>query len=303
LEQDKYKVKTIENCLIYKINYAFLLKEVSNFENVVNQVAIRASQRLTSSINAQYSQVEKSLFFKRAKDLANHNVVVVHTNQSIQQVAQIMSKKGCTCALVTNDNALVGVVTETDMTSRVVAEAFNIYRPVEDIMNAHPQSVDQNEPVISALNLMMKHNIRNIPVLDKNKQVLGLISPQELVQRHGIQAVFLIEKISKCNSLESLSLLVKERQAVFGAMIESHLPANVIGQVLMMIYDAFTCRLIKLAERNVGLPPCNYAWLAAGSHARGEVHLGSDQDNALVLDDSATESDRIYFRHFAMYIC
>ncbi|AGB10686.1 CBS domain-containing protein [Vibrio parahaemolyticus] len=303
LEQDKYKVKTIENCLIYKINYAFLLKEVSNFENVVNQVAIRASQRLTSSINAQYSQVEKSLFFKSAKDLANHNVVVVHTNQSIQQVAQIMSKKGCTCALVTNDNALVGVVTETDMTSRVVAEAFNIYRPVEDIMNAHPQSVDQNEPVISALNLMMKHNIRNIPVLDKNKQVLGLISPQELVQRHGIQAVFLIEKISKCNSLESLSLLVKERQAVFEAMIESHLPANVIGQVLMMIYDAFTCRLIKLAERNVGLPPCNYAWLAAGSHARGEVHLGSDQDNALVLDDSATESDRIYFRHFAMYIC
>lgn len=114
---------------------------------------------------------------------------------------------------------------------------------------------------------------------------------------------FLIEKISKCNSLESLSLLVKERQAVFEAMIESHLPANVIGQVLMMIYDAFTCRLIKLAERNVGLPPCNYAWLAAGSHARGEVHLGSDQDNALVLDDSATESDRIYFRHFAMYIC
>ncbi|TOA43965.1 hypothetical protein CGK27_23405, partial [Vibrio parahaemolyticus] len=68
-------------------NYAFLLKEVSNFENVVNQVAIRASQRLTSSINAQYSQVEKSLFFKRARDLANHNVVVVHTNQSIQQVA------------------------------------------------------------------------------------------------------------------------------------------------------------------------------------------------------------------------
>ncbi|WP_257970520.1 CBS domain-containing protein, partial [Vibrio parahaemolyticus] len=64
-----------------------------------------------------------------------------------------MSKKGCTCALVTNDNALVGVVTETDMTSRVVAEAFNIYRPVEDIMNAHPQSVDQDEPVISALNL------------------------------------------------------------------------------------------------------------------------------------------------------
>lgn len=41
----------------------------------------------------------------------------------------------------------------------------------------------------------------------------------------------------------------------------------------------------------------------AGSHARNEVHMASDQDNALILDDQATESDRHYFNHFAMYIC
>lgn len=43
--------------------------------------------------------------------------------------------------------------------------------------------------------------------------------------------------------------------------------------------------------------------IVAGSHARSEVHLASDQDNALILDDHATESDRVYFQHLAMYVC
>lgn len=303
LEQDKYKIIAIENRLIYKINFTFLLKEVSSFEPVVNQLVNSVSQRLTSCVNTKCLQTKKSLFFKKAKDLANPNVVVVDSNQSIQQVAQAMHQKSCSCALVTSDTTLIGMVTEKDMTNRVVADAFDVSKPVEDIISAPPHTIDQDEFALSVVSLMMKHRIHKVPVLDQNKQVLGLITPQELTQRHSVHAIYLIEKISHCNSLESLSLLAQERQLVFESMVESHLPAQVIGHVLMMIYDAFTCQLIKLAEKAVGLPPCNYAWLAAGSHARGEVHLGSDQDNALILDDSAKESDRVYFRYFAMYIC
>ncbi len=41
------------------------------------------SQRLTSCVNTKCLQTKKSLFFKKAKDLANPNVVVVDSNQSI----------------------------------------------------------------------------------------------------------------------------------------------------------------------------------------------------------------------------
>jgi len=67
LEQDKYKIIAIENCLIYKINFTFLLEEVSSFEPVVNQLVNSVSQRLTSCVNTKYLQTKKSLFFKKLK--------------------------------------------------------------------------------------------------------------------------------------------------------------------------------------------------------------------------------------------
>ena len=60
-------------------------------------------------------------------------------------------------------------------------------------------------------------------------------------------------------------------------------PMSRIAQMMTLIADAFTRRLLQLAERELGAPPCNYAWLVAGSQARGEMHPFSDQDNALVL--------------------
>ena len=63
-----------------------------------------------------------------------------------------------------------------------------------------------------------------------------------------------------------------------------------------MIMDAYTRRLIQIAIDKLGPPPCDFAWIVAGSHARNEVHMLSDQDSAIVLSDDATDNDRIYFK-------
>lgn len=60
--------------------------------------------------------------------------------------------------------------------------------------------------------------------------------------------------------------------------------------------DALTRRLLVLAEERLGPPPCAYAWLALGSHGRGEPVPSSDQDNALVLADGAVGADAYFAR-------
>ncbi|MGM2743235.1 DUF294 nucleotidyltransferase-like domain-containing protein, partial [Bacillus cereus group sp. Bce013] len=72
---------------------------------------------------------------------------------------------------------------------------------------------------------------------------------------------------------------------------------------MSMIMDAFTRRLLQITEELLGPPPCEYAWVVAGSHARNEVHMLSDQDSALVLADNAKPDDRLYFTHLAMRVC
>ncbi|WP_236689747.1 DUF294 nucleotidyltransferase-like domain-containing protein [Photobacterium kishitanii] len=71
---------------------------------------------------------------------------------------------------------------------------------------------------------------------------------------------------------------------------------------MAMIMDAYNRRLVVMAEVYLGAAPCEYCWIVAGSHARNEVHMLSDQDHGLILADNATEADKVYFHHLAMYV-
>lgn len=113
----------------------------------------------------------------------------------------------------------------------------------------------------------------------------------------------MIEKIKYASSINALAALKEERQTIFQALVESGVSAEIQGKVMSMIMDAFTRRLIQLNEEVLGPPPCDYAWMVAGSHARNEVHMLSDQDSAIVLSDDATDEHKLYFTHLAMRVC
>ncbi|EOX4480546.1 TPA: DUF294 nucleotidyltransferase-like domain-containing protein [Vibrio parahaemolyticus] len=304
LVQDNYRIETVESCLVYKFNYELLLAKLANFASIANQFATNANHRLQSRVDNELMEAVKGVYFKSVQEVAHCDVVMVAPSTSIQRVAQQMrDHQGSTCALVLDEGTLVGIVSQRNLSNRVVADAMDVRGPIRDVMTPDPYTLGQDELVLAAVNLMMKHNIQHVPIVDRDHQVVGLVTPKQLVQEHGVQAIYLIEKIRNCDALDALSKLIPLRESVFEAMVEAHMPAQMIGQVLTMIYDAFTSQLLKMAEQVVGKPPCRYAWIVAGSHARAEVHLGSDQDNALVLEDGATETDRIYFQHLAMFVC
>ena len=60
--------------------------------------------------------------------------------------------------------------------------------------------------------------------------------------------------------------------------------------------------LLLLAERKLGPPPVPYLWLACGSQGRQEQTGVSDQDNCLIVEDSATEGDMLYFKALAKIV-
>ena len=73
---------------------------------------------------------------------------------------------------------------------------------------------------------------------------------------------------------------------------------QLIGRIFSSLNDALVRRLLKLAEQELGPPPCPYAWLVFGSEGRQEQALLTDQDNALVY---AAESPaaKVYFGKLA----
>lgn len=301
-----YSILAIENTLLYRFDYASLIASVDAYPQIASSLALSLNTRLRAQDAKQDSkQHTHQNYLRPNSDLADPKIAIVSPTDTIQEVAnQMRNVIGVSCAFIVDENRiLIGMITDKDMTKRVVAQAKNVHESISSIMTKDIHTVYEDELVMSAVHLMMKHNIQNIPVLNNQKQVTGFITPQHLIQNDSVQSIFLLDKIRHADSIAALIDLSKQRSAVFQSMMGSNASPTIIGQVLSMIYDAFTYRLIELAIKQFGQPPCKFTWIVAGSHARNEVHLASDQDNAIILADDATGSDRIYFNHFAMYVC
>ena len=81
-------------------------------------------------------------------------------------------------------------------------------------------------------------------------------------------------------------------------LFQSGLGAVHISQIVSSLNDALVKRLVELAEAKLGAPPATYAWIVFGSEGRLEQTLLTDQDNALVYDDSTAAAERtlLHFR-------
>ncbi|MGL6260033.1 DUF294 nucleotidyltransferase-like domain-containing protein [Vibrio sp. WXL210] len=301
--EDGYQAQAIEDSLLYLIPHQVLVRVCEQHPEFADFFAAAANVRLSSAVNSAVRKEDKSLFFRQIGEVASHNIAIVDSQESIKSVAKIMcGKQRSSCAVVMHDNEIVGMVTDRDMTRNVIAAEIPTTAPIAEVMNASPILVNAEDKVIQAISLMLQYNVRCLPVL-KNGKVSGLLTTTHLVHNHKTQSLFLIEKIKYADSLDALVALKEEKQTIFQALVESGISAEIQGQVMSMIMDAFTRRLIHLTEELLGPPPCDYAWMVAGSHARNEVHMLSDQDSAIVLAREVSSDEQMYFTHLAMRVC
>lgn len=61
-------------------------------------------------------------------------------------------------------------------------------RQVQEIMTKDPVMVQQDEPVLSAWEKMLKQNIKALPVVDARRRVVGLVTHEDCMDRAGLNA-------------------------------------------------------------------------------------------------------------------
>lgn len=300
---ESYSAIAVESTLLYLIPHEALEKLLADHPEYAEHFASQAQIRIQNALNVVWSDNDKGLFVKKVSEVTNSFPAVVTSDMTIQQVAHEMRNVIRTStAVIKNKGRIVGVITDRDMTKRVIADGVSIDRPISDVMTKSPLTVGPNDLVLTAASIMMQNNIRSLPVVSGHK-IHGVITPFDMVQKNRVQAIFLIDTMKRTKTVEKLAELTPERQAIFEALVEGKVRSEIIGQVMAMIYDAYNRRIIQLAEEKFGPAPCKFAWIVAGSHARNEIHISSDQDNALVIDDSATEEDLKYFKTMADFVC
>jgi signal-transduction protein with cAMP-binding, CBS, and nucleotidyltransferase domain len=116
----------------------------------------------------------------RIRDVMSVPPVVVPPVASVREVAIHMDHDGVGCVLVVDDDELVGIVTDRDLTLRVLAQGLSPDLAVGSIMTRRPLSVRADEDVEAVVHLLRHHDIRRLPVL-LGDIVVGIITVDDLL--------------------------------------------------------------------------------------------------------------------------
>ena len=110
-------------------------------------------------------------------------VDIVEPSESVQAAAQRMhSRKVGTLVVQDEDRKPIGIVTDRDLTVRVLAKARDPFQTtVGDVMTKCPRTVREDAPLEEALMVMRSGPFRRVPVVSAEGELVGLLSLDDIL--------------------------------------------------------------------------------------------------------------------------
>ncbi|ATD28107.1 DUF294 nucleotidyltransferase-like domain-containing protein [Vibrio metschnikovii] len=302
--------KAIEDTLVYCIPEDIFNELCDEFENFADYMELEDSARLRSAIS---SRSERNDFTTaKARKILARDPVTLEATASIQEAAILMAEENVTSLLIVrpaeelteeDDEQLLGILTDRDLCIRVLAQGIDTNIPVSEVMSYDVVSLDYNAYVFEAMLTMLRYNVHHLPIL-KDKKPIGIIGMTDIVRYESQNSLLLVSSIFQQTSVEDLKQVSEQVKDCFVRMVNEDANAHMIGRAMSVIGSSFKQRLAELAEQELGPAPIPYCLVAMGSMARDEQLIVTDQDNALILDNSYdVEMHGEYFEKFAKFVC
>ncbi len=218
--------------------------------------------------------------------LMSRDILSCNQKMPVQQAAILMSRRKCSSIFVQNDaGKQIGIVTDTDLRNRVIAQGLEINIPISAIMSSPLSMIPEQLSVFEAMLEMMQKNLKHLAVQDSSGKVIGTISSRDLLAAQGQSPLFIVREIASALSREEL----REKQARIPGLVQnlisSGAKAENVTRLIATVSDAILQRLIEIALEQNGPPPEPFVFMIMGSEGRREQTLKTDQDNAIIFRD------------------
>jgi CBS domain-containing protein len=119
---------------------------------------------------------------KVVRDIMTKNVVTIEVNRTALEAAKIMAEKGISSLIVLNDQDPIGIVTERDFVKKICIKELNVSRvKVNEVMSKIRTFADPEIPIEVAVQRMVNHKIRRLPIMEDGK-VVGIITVTDLAK-------------------------------------------------------------------------------------------------------------------------
>ena len=129
------------------------------------------------------------------QSISQRHVISLGPQASVWEAACVMTRANCGSVLIVDTPGnLLGIVTERDLMTRVLAKALNPEKTlVSDVMTRNPICVAPETMVADAVLIMIERGFRHLPIVGGGEKILGVFSVRDALPREIGNAVSLAE--------------------------------------------------------------------------------------------------------------
>jgi CBS domain-containing protein len=139
---------------------------------------------------------------KSVRDAMTGDPRSIGASASVVEAARVMREQDIGSLPITDDEQLVGMITDRDITTRVVAEAADPMKTsVGDVYSQDLITVEPGKDLDEALQLMARHQIRRLPVVEAGRLV-GIVAQADIAISENEKTGELVEAISEPSERE-----------------------------------------------------------------------------------------------------
>ncbi|NOU58463.1 DUF294 nucleotidyltransferase-like domain-containing protein [Marinifilum caeruleilacunae] len=260
---------------------------------VAKNVTEKKRIRLDANKMSEDIQLSLQLMNQPIDNLIRKNVCC-NLSTPIHEAAKLMTEQECRLICIKENGQVIGIVTDTDLRSRVLAQEKSTNKVVASIMSAPVVSIKKDALLYEAILRFKQSNVSHLLIEDNHGEIIGNISSRQCHEMQQNSLTHLINQINECSTVESIKRIHNKVPILIQAVFTSSENINSVSRIITAIADAITSRIIELAIREVGQAPCEFAFITMGSEGRSEQTLKADQDNAIIFAEES-EDNKAYF--------
>ena len=248
---------------------------------------------------------ELYLFSIQVGDIIKREPLKIAADATVQEAAQAMARHRIGSLLIhapEDAEQVIGIITDRDMRSQVVAEGLDYHEPVSRIMTGLVATVLSKATCFDALLKMMSSGVHHLTV-ERKGRIIGVVTSHDIMLLQGTSPYSMFKEIGKQRKIQDLYPLSQKIPDIIRNLIKEGAKAGNIARMIALLNDQILERVLTLLEAELGPPPVDYCWLLFGSEGRREQTFKTDQDNAIIYADPVGEEQKNaaeeYFSTFA----
>ncbi len=275
-----------------KVDFMFLLNSNSGFKNYfIKDLA----SKIQSAKQKEYTTQMSGFMIARVSDSYLHKPCIVGAKKPIMDALMEMEELKTNCILV-SDNGELGIVTDSILRQHILYNDYDKFAPIGPIALRPIITIEHNDFLFNALLSFTKNSIKRIMVM-KDGRVIGILEQLDLLSYFANHTYLVAVQIKKAISIEELKLASQDFINIIKKLHSKGTKVEYISKLISELNEKVYEKLYEMiVPEELGKKAC---LVVMGSEGRKEQMLKTDQDNALIIDDSADiQKYKVYMEEF-----